>query len=234
MTDEKQRYYSDAEVVREYDRRRFARGGGRYVGEVELAAVRDLLHKVDLKPGDVALDCPTGTGRFLPLLREFQLETIAVDISMAMLELAARVPEVRCVHASAEALPIEAASVNIWLMSRFAFHFADLRNFFGEAARVLVPGGCLIFDVYQWTPRQWIPGNQQFIGGRVYTHSRATVTKWLDEFGFRIIERRPTFLLAPYLYSFMPAFLPRWLDHASDLIAPDWKTKTYLVARKPQ
>lgn len=68
-------------------------------------------------------------------------------------------------RASADALPIEAGSVNVWLMSRFAFHFADLRNFFCEAARVLVPGGCLIFDVYQWTPRQWIPGNQKFIGG---------------------------------------------------------------------
>lgn len=65
MADEKQRYYSDTDVVREYDRRRFLRGGGRYVGEIELATVRDLLDKLDLKPGDVALDCPTGTGRFL-------------------------------------------------------------------------------------------------------------------------------------------------------------------------
>src|SRR5438045_5397120 len=116
MADEKQRYYSDTNVVREYDRRRFVRGGGRYVGEIELATVRDLLHKLHLKPGDLALDCPTGTGRFLPLLREFQLETIAVDISTAMLELAGRVPEVRCLQASADALPIEAASVNVWLM----------------------------------------------------------------------------------------------------------------------
>lgn len=232
MTDEKQRYYSDTKVVREYDRRRFARGGGRYVGEVEMVTVRELLLQLDLKPGAVALDCPTGTGRFLPLLRELQLQTIAVDISIAMLELAACVPAVRCLQAAADALPLEAGSVNVWLMSRFAFHFADLRNFFREAARVVVPGGCLIFDAYQWTPRQWIPGNQKFIGGRVYTHSQAIIARWLEEVGFYISDQRPTFFLAPYLYSFMPAFLPRWLDRASDRIAPGWKTKTYFVARK--
>ena len=232
MTDEKQRYYSDKKVVREYDRRRFVRGGGRYVAEVEMATVRELLLRLDLKPGAVALDCPTGTGRFLPLLRDLQLRTIAVDLSSAMLEFAARVPEVRCLQAAADALPMEAASVNVWLMSRFAFHFADLRSFFREAARVVVPGGSFVFDVYQWTPRQWIPGSQNFIGGRVHTHSHALIARWLEEVGFRINDQRPTFFLAPYLYSFMPAFLARWLDRASDRIAPGWKTKTYFVARK--
>jgi ubiquinone/menaquinone biosynthesis C-methylase UbiE len=232
MSNQKERYYSDTGIVRDYERRRFERGGGRYVAELERFTVRGLLHQLDLKAGDIALDCPTGTGRFLQLLRELELQTLAVDISPAMLELARRIPGVHPLHASAEALPIDRGSVKVWLMSRFAFHFADLRGFFLEASRVLEPGGSLIFDVYHWTPRQWIPGKQQFLGGRVHVHSQARLAQWLEELGFQIIARRPVFLLAPYLYGFMPAFLPRWLDRASDAIAPRWKTKSYLLARK--
>ena len=232
MTDQKESYYSDAEVVREYDRRRFARGGGRYVAEKEEATVRGLIAQMDLPPGALALDCPTGTGRFLPVLQDFKLQPLAVDISPAMLELAGRFPGVKTLRASADGLPLDSGSVHLWLMSRFAFHFADLRPFLREAARVLAPGGYLLFDIYQWTPRQWIPGDQKFLGGRVHTHSIETATEWLGECGLRVTQQRPTFLLAPYIYGFMPDFLPRLLDRASDAIAPGWKTKSYLVARK--
>jgi len=234
MGDQKERYYSDAEIVREYEQRRFARGGGRYVAEVETATLRVLLGELQLDAGDVALDCPAGTGRFLPLFRELRLEPIAIDISPAMLATANRVEGARCLRASADALPFKSGSVKVWLMSRFAFHFADLRAFFREAGRVLAEDGVLVFDIYHWTPRQWIPGRQSFIGGRVHTHRLTQVKEWLREAGLEITRQKPTFLLAPYLYGFMPAFLPRFLDRTSDALAPRWKTKSYLVARKLQ
>jgi ubiquinone/menaquinone biosynthesis C-methylase UbiE len=232
MTDQKEAYYSDAEVVREYERRRFARGGGRYVADKEETTIREIIAQMRLPAGASALDCPTGTGRFLPLLQTLGLAPTAVDISPAMLELAGRVPGVKTLRASADALPLEPDSVQLWLMSRFAFHFADLRPFLREAARVLAPGGYLVFDIYHWTPRSWIPGDQKFLGGRVHTHPLATARRWLEEAGLRVTQQRPVFLLAPYLYGFMPAPLPPLLDRLSDIIAPNWKTKSYLVAQK--
>ena len=232
MTDEKEAYYSDAEVVREYERRRFARGGGRYVAETEEATIRELIAQMALPSSASVLDCPTGTGRFLPMLQKLDLAPTAVDISPAMLALAGQVPGVKTLRASADALPLDAGSVQLWLMSRFAFHFADLRPFIQEAARVLAPGGFLLFDIYHWTPRSWIPGGQRFLGGRVHTHPLPTVREWLGEAGLHITQQRPVFLLAPYLYGFLPAGVPPLLDKISDALAPNWKTKSYLVARK--
>ena len=232
MPDQKEAYYSDAEVVREYERRRFSRGGGRYVAEKESSTIRELIGHMKLPGGASALDCPTGTGRFLPLLQQLGLAPTAVDISPAMLALASQVPGVKTLRASADALPLGADSVHLWLMSRFAFHFADLRPFIREAARVLAPGGFLIFDIYHWTPRSWIPGGQRFLGGRVHTHPLDLTRDWLKEAGLQLVETRPVFLLAPYLYGFMPAAVPPLLDKISDVIAPDWKTKSYLVAQK--
>ncbi len=232
MSDPKERYYSDSEVVRNYEQRRFGRGAGRFVAQKEEATIAGLIASLNLKAGACALDCPTGTGRLLPLLLSQGLAPIAADISQAMLDSASRFNLARCLLASASALPLADDSVELWLMSRFAFHFADLRPFFKEAARVLVPGGHLLFDIYHWTPRQWIPGNQSFLGGRTHTHRMATLELWLKACGFELVARTPTFLLAPYLYGFMPGFLPAFLESISDSLAPRWKTKSYLLARK--
>jgi len=225
-------YYSDPDVVREYDRRRFGRGGGRYVAWKEEATIRELIRQMELGPGAVALDCPSGTGRFVPLLRNAGLRVVGIDISPAMLELTASFG-VPCVRASADALPLSSNSLSLWLMSRFAFHFSDLHPLFREAARVLAPGGWLLFDIYHWTPRSWLPGDQRWLGGRVHTHSRAQLAGWLAESGLELVREEPTFLLAPYLYGFMPAFLPRWLDYAGETLSPEWKTKSYIAARRP-
>lgn len=233
MSDQKERYYRDPKIVREYERRRFGRGGGRYVAEKETAILRGLIAGLDLPPGSRVLDCPTGTGRFLPLLRELQLEPIAADISPEMLELAGRADGVQCIRASADALPLEAASVRLWLMSRFAFHFADLRPFFREAVRVLAPGGWLVFDSYHWTPRSWIPGAQRGLGGRVHCHKRPALEGWLAESGLRMVEEIPAFVVTPYLYGFAPEFVARRVEHLFDAIAPRWKTKSYFAAQKP-
>jgi ubiquinone/menaquinone biosynthesis C-methylase UbiE len=232
MTDQKQAYYSDPEVVRAYEQRRFQRGGGQYVAAIETATVRTLLARIPLSQNAVGLDCPTGTGRFLPLLLERGVRPLAIDISPAMLDLAGRVSGVKCIRASADALPLPDESIAVWLMSRFAFHFHDLRAFFKEAGRVLAPGGALIVDIYHWTPRQWIPGDQKSLGGRVHTHSMKNVAGWCEEARLKIVAQERTFLLAPYLYGFMPGFVPRLLDRCADALAPRCKTKSYLLAEK--
>jgi SAM-dependent methyltransferase len=228
----KRDYYSRSDVVRTYESRRFERGGGAYVARVETAAIEGLLAGLSFPPDAWALDCPSGTGRFLPLLARGGLRPLAVDISLPMLAAASARGTGARSRASASSLPLPDGAAHLWLMSRFAFHFADLRPFLREAHRVLVARGYLLLDVYHWTPRSWLPGGQSFVGGRVHIHGARRLESWLGESGLAVVGRRPVFALTPYLYGWMPRSLPPLLDRVGDAVAPRWKAKSYVLAQK--
>jgi SAM-dependent methyltransferase len=229
--DTKQSYYSDIKVVADYEHKRFGRGGGQFVASVERDIVAGLLRMIHPQ-GATLLDCPTGTGRFLTLANELGFDVIAVDISPAMLDQAKRYPARSYILASAGAIPLSDGSVDAWLMSRFAFHYRDLGFLFKEAMRLVRPGGFLIFDVYRWTPRTWIPGSQSFFGGRVFTHRRKALARELDRHGFSIVRTVPAFVLAPYLYGFVPMWLARMIECLGNLAFPSFKSKAYLFAQR--
>jgi ubiquinone/menaquinone biosynthesis C-methylase UbiE len=111
-------------------------------------SLRHTLDRIVVQPGDLLVDVGCGTGQLLaatcaqmPAARH-----VGIDVSMPMLGSArARLPStVKLIQGSAEALPLESASVD-WLVSTSAFHylcdpFAARREF----RRVLRPGGTLV------------------------------------------------------------------------------------------
>jgi ubiquinone/menaquinone biosynthesis C-methylase UbiE len=105
-----------------------------------------------LGPFDRSLEIGAGTGYFtLNLLRAgIVREAVATDISPGMLRTldanAARlcVP-VRTQAADAEALPFDDESFDLVFGHAVLHHLPDLRQAFGEFARVLRPGGTLVF-----------------------------------------------------------------------------------------
>jgi len=227
----KAHYYQDSETVEQYDHRRFQRGGGAFVARKEAEIIGALIMRAGLKAG-LALDCPCGTGRFIPLLKNHGLEVLAADLSKPMLALARRHAPARCLQASADRFPLAGGTIQLWLMSRFCFHFSDPFPFVQEAARLLSPGGVLLLDVYHWTPRAWIPGKQEFLGGRTFLHGRNQVEGWADRAGFLVVAEIPVFAVAPYLYGFLPLWLVKGIETLSDSLAPRFKAKSYFLLRR--
>ena len=86
------------------------------------------------------VDLPCGTGRFTGHLARAGYEVVGSDISVEMMQQAAKLPAVTRQHpgyvrADAEALPFAAKSVDCVMSIRFLFH-VDPRNAAAHAARV--------------------------------------------------------------------------------------------------
>ncbi|HET6779245.1 MAG TPA: class I SAM-dependent methyltransferase [Gemmatimonadales bacterium] len=95
----------------------------------------------------LAWDCGAGTGQAtIPLARRFDA-VIATDISISMLEQAPRHPRVEYRAAPAEASGIPSATVDLVTVAQ-ALHWLDVKAFYEEAARVLLPGGVLAVWTY--------------------------------------------------------------------------------------
>ena len=104
-----------------------------------------------------ALDAGTGTGRNLRLLEAAGAGVIVgVDLSQAMLRRHVR-PRGR-VRANACALPFANAQFDFVCSSLMAGDLADLAGWIREAARVLTPGGHLVYSDFHpdWAVRGWL------------------------------------------------------------------------------
>jgi SAM-dependent methyltransferase len=100
---------------------------------------------------ELAWDCAAGSGQAtIPLTRFFR-RVVATDASAAMLGQAPRHHAVQYRLAPAESSGLDSASVNLVTVAQ-ALHWLDLGRFYGEADRVLTPGGLLAV---------WTYGNQR-------------------------------------------------------------------------
>jgi len=94
------------------------------------------------------LDLGCGTGRFSQgLASRFDAEVVGVDPSRKMLAIARGKPHesrVRYVEGRAEAIPLEAGSVDMIFTSMTFHHFTDRALAASECRRVLRPGGALL------------------------------------------------------------------------------------------
>ncbi|OFZ54382.1 MAG: hypothetical protein A2428_12975 [Bdellovibrionales bacterium RIFOXYC1_FULL_54_43] len=232
MTETKAAYYQKTEVVETYDSARFQRNGGRVVAELESGFLSSLLLQTGVRPGRRALDCPCGTGRFIPLLLEKGFQVIAADISEPMLDKAREygAGQYFCLDARKTGLP--PATIDVWVMSRFLFHFEDIAPFFDEAARIIREQGYLIFDAYHWTPRSWVRRLQARWGGPVYIHGSKKIRAVAGRYGFELIRELPAFLLPPYVYAWMPYRLAGMIEWIAGRIPFVPKVKSYYLFRR--
>jgi malonyl-CoA O-methyltransferase len=113
-----------------------------------------------------ALDAGTGSGRYLALLASTGARVvIGVDLSLPMLVSRARDPRtlslpthsVARVCGDVRRLPFADASFDLISSSLMVGDVADLDGWVSEAARVLAPGGHLVYSDFHpsWATRRW-------------------------------------------------------------------------------
>jgi SAM-dependent methyltransferase len=144
---------SQQNQVRDMASAQFAPVASAYVRSTTHARGADLVRLRELalpRRNERMLDVATGGGHTALAFAPHVGQTIASDLTREMLR-AARdhiaaqgVGNVHYCQAPAEALPFGTASFDLVLCRVAAHHFADIRAFVREAARVLRPGGRLL------------------------------------------------------------------------------------------
>jgi len=124
-------------------------------GAARYAAGRPYIHPLfmkRLKPWlsgtDLGADVACGTGLGSVALADLVARVLAFDVSDAMLAQATPHPRVTYARASAEALPVADASLDVLSVAQ-GIHWFDRPKFFAEARRTLRPGGVLgVYDMF--------------------------------------------------------------------------------------
>ena len=111
------------------------------------AALVDALAELVGPPGSRIGDLGAGVGHLALPLAERGFEVVAIEAAQAMLErlrdaAMARGLRLRALHATAEALPLDPASLDLVVVAD-ALHFLDAELTARQIARVLAPGGAL-------------------------------------------------------------------------------------------
>jgi ubiquinone/menaquinone biosynthesis C-methylase UbiE len=152
-----------------------------------------ILAMVPEEPLDVLLDIGTGTGRMLQLLAGHAHECIGIDQSRDMLAVAREnlsgEPYRNCTVRQADMyqLPDNDRSVDLAIL-HMVLHFADdPAAVFGEAARVLRPGGT--FLLVDFAPHEMEELRAQFAHRRLGFRDRE-IEAWAQAEGFDVANTR--------------------------------------------
>jgi len=115
---------------------------------------RDLARRVAARPCERVLEIAAGTGavtRQLASVLPQHVSIVATDLNPPMLDLAAAIGTMRPVEwreADAMQLPFDEGSFDAVVCQFGVMFFPDKPKAFGEARRVLKPGGTLLFNVW--------------------------------------------------------------------------------------
>jgi ubiquinone/menaquinone biosynthesis C-methylase UbiE len=95
------------------------------------------------------LEMASGTGHLAKRLADKGARVAAVDFAPEMIQIARRrFPAINFVEADCERLPFESESFDAVVSCFGALHFARPDKVFGEAYRVLKPGGRFVFTIW--------------------------------------------------------------------------------------
>lgn len=167
--------------------------------ELEHETVLALLPEVR---GLTVLDAGCGSGRYLRALGDRGAKVIGMDLSKAMLE-RARDTTTRIARADLRALPFDAMSIDLVVCGLALGDLAEIELALTEIARVLRPGGRVIYSVVHpageaagWSRTFESDGRQWAIDG--FWHSLDRHRQACEAAGFAIEEwREPALAAAP-------------------------------------
>jgi len=150
-------HYSDDEIRQMHTYDVFGIAGKSVIRHGWLAGTRRLLHELDLKPGMRVLEIGVGSGASaMVMAKAYGVEVFGVDISEYCVHKAIKTAikndlEDQChfVTANAMNLPFHAASFDAVVMEGLAA-YTNTCKLFGEAHRVLKPGGRIGFHDWCW------------------------------------------------------------------------------------
>ena len=119
------------------------------VEEQQIEVYEEAIRHVELAPGQRALDVGCGSGVFLQAAAERGAETVGIDASEALVEVArARVPDAEVRVGDMQHLPFEDDSFDL-VCGFTSFFFADdLTAALREAGRVAKPGAQVVVQVW--------------------------------------------------------------------------------------
>ena len=143
-----------------------------------LARVRVL----DPNPGERLLDLGCGNGAaVLTLAKELGLQVVGVDLDPHQIDLAQQSPDgtagAQFLVASATALPFPAQSFELVYTNKTTHHIRDWQRALAESARVLKPGGHLLYADFaapfgrRFPTRRGVDAAAKAAGLRVQTHT---------------------------------------------------------------
>lgn len=168
-----------------YDKHRVARHFGRAAASYNRynQLQRDVSAALieQLQPAAVLLDAGCGPGVNVESLNARTRQYLGVDISQGMLQQARREnPDHEFAQADIEGLPLASASVDA-LYSSLAVQWCNRpENFLREAARVLKPGGQIVFSTVLADSLQPFSSCWQIVDGHAHTNPQRSMSQWSD------------------------------------------------------
>ena len=154
---------------------------------LEQETVLSMLPDVD---ASIVIDAGCGTGRYLRLLRQRRATVVGVDLSAPMLA-RAYADGASVARGNLCALPIDSSSVDVVVCGLALGDVPRLEIALGEMARVLRPGGCVVYSVVHpvgeragWSRTFTAGGRQNAIA--TYWHSLEDHRRACADAGLRI------------------------------------------------
>jgi ubiquinone/menaquinone biosynthesis C-methylase UbiE len=227
--------YSDPLVYATYDQKRFTSYGGKLFDRREKAI---LLAGAPADAESRILECGAGTGRFAAEMARRGYRVLATDVSPGMLDQTRKRVEM---EGLSDRVSVEYGDIYNLKFPDGTFDFVyslrvlnqladnqDKRRAITELARVVRPGGWLLFDVVNLHSLAILKNASWHISPRA-------VRRILEDAGCRIERLQGAMLLTQTLIEVVPrplAWLANMVDRGACRLLPFLATRVYFLARK--
>lgn len=225
---DKRTVYSQKDVVKNYDNRRFGGRSGEYVNTREKAIVEDFLYETQ----GIILDLACGTGRFSELLIQNGKNVVAADYSLEMLNYAKIKVDGYIVRCDVFFTSFKDSSFDGIILGRFLQHYADIESILIELKRITKKNGVIVFDALEWSPRMIFTlfSKKDVRGG--YGHSYNEIEAILRKMNLELEDSKSIFIFAPAVYRYLPFSLVRLLDKIERVLPTRLLVRSFWKIRK--